>query len=133
MSIVADAVDYQLRLPDGRSLAFAQWGERAGQVVMFCHGGQVSRLMAPAWVSAAQTLEIRVISADRPGIGRSDFYEPRSILDWPGDVAELMSHLGVERFSVVGVSAGAPYALACGLVAARAGGSGGRDRRDRAP
>jgi pimeloyl-ACP methyl ester carboxylesterase len=115
VSIVANAGDDQVSLGDGRSLAFAEWGERAGQVVMFCHGGQMSRLVAPAW-DVAETVGIRVVSADRPGIGRSDFYEPRSVLDWAGDVVELMSHLKVERFSVVGVSAGTPYALACGLV-----------------
>jgi pimeloyl-ACP methyl ester carboxylesterase len=82
---------------------------------MFCHGGQMSRLLVPAW-DVAETVGIRVVSADRPGFGRSDFYEPRSVLDWAGDVGELMSNLQVKRFSVVGVSAGTPYALACGLV-----------------
>lgn len=61
-------------------------------------------------------LETEITSPNRPGIGRSDFYQASSTLDWAGDVAKLMCHLDVERFSVVGVSAGTPYALACGLL-----------------
>jgi pimeloyl-ACP methyl ester carboxylesterase len=36
------------------------------------------------------------------------------VLDFARDLGEVMSVLGHRRFSVVGVSAGAPYALACG-------------------
>jgi pimeloyl-ACP methyl ester carboxylesterase len=61
---------------------------------------------------------VRIVSPDRPGIGRSTFQPGRSILDWPADVAALMSHLDVDRLSVVGVSASTPYALACGVVLA---------------
>jgi pimeloyl-ACP methyl ester carboxylesterase len=36
------------------------------------------------------------------------------VADFASDLGEVMSILGHRRFSVVGVSAGAPYALACG-------------------
>jgi pimeloyl-ACP methyl ester carboxylesterase len=36
------------------------------------------------------------------------------VVDFARDLGELMDMLGYHRFSVVGVSAGAPYALACG-------------------
>jgi pimeloyl-ACP methyl ester carboxylesterase len=36
------------------------------------------------------------------------------LLDWPQDVAAVAAQLGIERFGVIGVSGGGPYALACG-------------------
>jgi pimeloyl-ACP methyl ester carboxylesterase len=47
-------------------------------------------------------------------MGRSTFQPGRSIADWPDDVSELLAHLGVERFRVLGYSGGGPFALACG-------------------
>jgi pimeloyl-ACP methyl ester carboxylesterase len=41
------------------------------------------------------------------------------VLDFAHDIGEIMSVLGYPRFSVVGVSAGAPYALACGWALAQ--------------
>jgi pimeloyl-ACP methyl ester carboxylesterase len=56
---------------------------------------------------------VRVIVPDRPGHGRSDFQPGRRILDWPDDVAELATALGLETFAVLGSSGGGPYAAAC--------------------
>lgn len=49
---------------------------------------------------------------DRPGYGLSTPCT-RRLIDWPSDVLALADHLGIERFSVVGGSAGGPFALAC--------------------
>jgi pimeloyl-ACP methyl ester carboxylesterase len=56
---------------------------------------------------------VRIIAADRPGCGLSDFQPNRRIVDWPNDVIDLVDALGVDRFAIVGVSGGGPYALAC--------------------
>jgi pimeloyl-ACP methyl ester carboxylesterase len=61
---------------------------------------------------------VRLVVPERPGYGRSDFSPGRTLLDWPRDVRELADHLGLERFSVAGVSGGAPHALACGVTLA---------------
>jgi pimeloyl-ACP methyl ester carboxylesterase len=56
-----------------------------------------------------------LISIDRPGFGRSDFLSNRSIGSWPEDVGALINHLGIEKFAVIGVSGGAPYAMSCAV------------------
>ncbi len=56
---------------------------------------------------------VRFIVPDRPGFGRSDPQPGRRVADWPADVAELLDHLGVDDLSVLSLSGGAAYALAC--------------------
>jgi pimeloyl-ACP methyl ester carboxylesterase len=57
--------------------------------------------------------DIHLISVDRPGMGLSDYQPHRTILDQPDDVMEIAAHLGLEKYGVLGVSGGGPYALAC--------------------
>ncbi len=46
-------------------------------------------------------------------MGLSDFKKNRTLLDFADDVRQLADHLGIDRFSVFGHSAGGPYAIAC--------------------
>ncbi len=102
-----------LRLADGRRLGFAEYGDRAGRPVVYCHGFPASRLEARLVHDIAVELNLRILAPDRPGYGLSDFQPGRTLLDWPGDVAELCRQLGIARFALLGVSGGGPYALAC--------------------
>jgi pimeloyl-ACP methyl ester carboxylesterase len=101
-------------MPDGRELAYEEYGDPDGTPVLSFHGGLSSRLDAAPGHEAARELGIRLISPDRPGIGRSTFQPGRRLLDWPGDVATLVDAIGIERFAVMGWSCGGPYAAVCG-------------------
>jgi pimeloyl-ACP methyl ester carboxylesterase len=105
--------DQRMQLPDGRTLAFAEYGSPEGAVLVTCQGYPGSRLEAVAFSAHAAQANVRVISLDRPGYGRSNFQDRRSFLDWPSDLLALTERLGIDRFAIVGVSGGAPYALAC--------------------
>ncbi|MCW2812212.1 MAG: alpha/beta hydrolase [Friedmanniella sp.] len=107
-------VDDDLKLRDGRTLAYCQWGDRAGRPIFLFHGAPGSRLFAPDSMTTAEA-GVRLITVDRPGYGRSDPRPGRQILDWPADVQEVADTLGVEEFGVAGHSSGGPYALACAL------------------
>lgn len=102
-----------IRLAGGRLLGFAEYGDPQGQVVVVCHREVGSRLLGRAFDAAGRELAVRIVSPDRPGMGFSDFQPGRVIGDWPADVGQLTERLGVDRFAVLGVSAGAAYALAC--------------------
>ena len=56
---------------------------------------------------------IRLVSPDRPGMGLSTYQPGRRLIDWPGDVDHLAGALGIDRFAVMGWSAGGPYAAVC--------------------
>jgi pimeloyl-ACP methyl ester carboxylesterase len=101
-------------LPDGRELAYEEYGDPDGDPVLSFHGGLSSRLDAAPAHQAALDLGVRLLSPDRPGIGRSTFLPGRSLLDWPADVAALTDALGIDRFAVMGWSCGGPYAAVCG-------------------
>ena len=105
--------EQRLTLADGRGLAFAEFGAADGRPVLYCHGFPGSRLEPAFAESIAASVGARLICADRPGMGRSDPHPRRNVLDFTADMKALTEHLGIERFSVLGVSGGAPYALAC--------------------
>lgn len=102
----------QITLKDNRNLGFAEFGTEEGHPVVYCHGSQSSRLEMHYDVSFATKNELRIITIDRPGHGLSDFNLTGSILGFANDVMQLMEHLGITKFSVVGMSAGSPFALA---------------------
>lgn len=100
-------------LPDHRRLAYDEYGDPAGVPVINCHGGLTSRLDVERCAEVAAHAGVRLISPDRPGIGRSDPKPGRTLIDWPNDVAVLADALGLGRFGILGWSAGGPYAAAC--------------------
>jgi pimeloyl-ACP methyl ester carboxylesterase len=99
-----------LHLPDGRQAQYWSMGE--GPAVFFLHGCPDTRHAAFPGAEAAREIGVRLIAVNRPGYGRSDAAESdhRTVAD---DVAAVADLLGVERYAVLGMSLGGPYALAC--------------------
>ena len=100
-------------LPDGRELAYEEYGDPTGFPVLSFHGGLSSRLDAAPADQAARLMGVRLLSPDRPGMGLSTFQPGRRLLDWPVDMAYLTEALGIGQFAVMGWSAGGPYAAVC--------------------
>jgi pimeloyl-ACP methyl ester carboxylesterase len=97
-------------LRDGRRLAYAEYGDASGFPIVAAHGNPGSRL---SWAPlAGQDLRgLRLIAPDRPGFGGSEG-AARSHAAWADDVAALADALGLDRFALIGVSGGGPWALA---------------------
>jgi len=108
--------DTVLALADGRRLGYAEFGDPSGAPCLYFHFSPGSRLEPAAVFSGVRQAwlrGVRLVSADRPGFGLSDRQPARTLLDWPGDIAALADHLGIDRFAVLGASGGGAYALAC--------------------
>ena len=102
-----------LILADGRRLAYRETGPAGGMPVFYCHGAIGTPLGRSVNLeSITFELGIRYIAVSRPGIGGSDPAPGRSVLAFAADVRGLADALGIDRFAVVAVSAGGPYALA---------------------
>lgn len=102
-----------LKLKDGRTLGFAEYGDPQGKPICEFHGNPSSRLGSGLFDEAAKKLGIRIIGIDRPGMGLSDYEPHRKLLDWPNDVIELADALGFLQFPIIGGSGGVPATLAC--------------------
>ncbi len=102
-----------VRLPDGRRLGYAEYGVPHGRPVLFFHGAPGSAYVHADMAEIAAQRGVRLIGVDRPGYGVSDVHQSHSFLSWADDVAAFTAALGIARFSIIGFSAGTPYALAC--------------------
>jgi pimeloyl-ACP methyl ester carboxylesterase len=102
-----------MKLPDGRELAWLEVGHAKGHPVLVFHGTPGSRLQVSFDEEPITAAKVRFIALDRPGYGHSTFQPGRRLADWPADVACLADHLGIDGFSVVGISGGGPHAAAC--------------------
>lgn len=101
-------------LRDGRRIAYLSCGPADGLLVLYLHGaiGSPQRI-CPELEAAVDELGVRYVVVSRPGFGDSDPLPERTLVGFAADAADLADELGHERFAVVGVSAGGPYALAC--------------------
>lgn len=113
--MATDRTNQQIKLRDGRSLGYAEYGNPDGKPVFCFHGSPGSRLDWTFFDDACRLEDsnARIIVAERPGMGLSNFKRGRKILDWSDDVVELADALQLERFAVLGISGGGPYAAAC--------------------
>ena len=97
---------------DGRTLAYEVVGDPDGTAVFWQHGTGDSRLCKHPDDSVTAALGIRLVTADRPGVGGSSPKKPRSILDWVADAEAIADAAGLMQFVVAGHSGGGPHALA---------------------
>ncbi len=111
---MTDLLSQSFRLPDGRTLAYAEYGTPGGKPVFYFHGAAGSRL-EPVMLDGTglEKAGIRLIACDRPGMGGSDFQPGRGFSHWPADILALAGSLGLGKFGVFGVSGGGGYVSAC--------------------
>jgi pimeloyl-ACP methyl ester carboxylesterase len=102
-----------LETPDGRTLAFATWGDPDGFPILSLHGTPGCRFNRWPNEELYERLGIHLVTHDRAGYGQSDRHHGRSVADEASDVAAIADELGLDRFGVTGGSGGGPHVLAC--------------------
>jgi pimeloyl-ACP methyl ester carboxylesterase len=100
----------------GRQVAYEVGGAPDGIPVFLQHGTGDSRLCKHPNDQLTASIGVRLITADRPGVGGSTPRKNRSLLDWAPDVEAVADALQLESFVVAGHSGGAPHALAVAKV-----------------
>jgi pimeloyl-ACP methyl ester carboxylesterase len=113
--ITAARLEGTVRVGGGRKLGVAEFGPPDGQALFWFHGTPGARRQIP---EAARRLAdrdgLRIVGIDRPGVGLSTGHLYEAVIDFVPDLERVADQLGIERFSTVGLSGGAPYALAAG-------------------
>lgn len=102
-----------LQLADGRTLGYALLGAPQGEPLFTCHGLPGSRMESYLIDESAKKLNFRVITPDRPGYGLSTPHAHRTLLQCSNDISCLADQLDISTFNIIGISGGAPCALAC--------------------
>jgi pimeloyl-ACP methyl ester carboxylesterase len=102
--------------PDGRALRVYDTGDagRTGDAVVIWHHGtpQTGEPPEPLRPALAQR-ELRCVAYDRPGYGGSAPHVGRDVAAAAADVAAITDALDIGEFATIGISSGAPHALAC--------------------
>lgn len=103
---------------DGVTVSLADVGAPEGHPVVIFLGLGAVRYLAALYDEMAVALNLRLICIDRWGLGRTTDVpsERRGLLDWASVVNETTSQMGIDKFSVLAHSAGAPYAMATVLL-----------------
>ncbi|GAA1848018.1 alpha/beta hydrolase [Actinomadura bangladeshensis] len=102
-----------VRLSDGRSLGWAEWGPSDGIPVLLCPGAATSRWLGFGGGGVIEALGVRLLSVDRPGLGASTPAPGRTFSSFAGDMRQFCAQRGLGNPAVVGNSQGAPFAIAC--------------------
>jgi pimeloyl-ACP methyl ester carboxylesterase len=99
-------------LQDGRTLAWAEYGDPNGLPVLYFHGGSGCMLEAACFAREARENGLRLIAASRPSAWQSSPKPNMKPLDYAADCLELTEHLGIERFVTTGNSNGGLFTMA---------------------
>jgi len=95
----------------GLKIQYSTWGPLdSGHVTLYFHGFPGSHLQAQFLEKLFVSRGWGLIAADRPGYGGTDLHTPRDTQSYIQGLTEILDYHGVKRFSILGVSGGAPMA-----------------------
>ncbi len=109
----AQTSDRSIALKDGRTLGYAEYGDSTGRPIILFHGTPGSRLAGAMFDGVARAHGARILAADRPGYPTSSPVRHGTLLGYVDDVVALADALHLDRFAVLGISGGGPFAIAC--------------------
>jgi pimeloyl-ACP methyl ester carboxylesterase len=102
---------------DGRILSYAEHGSVDGSPVLFIPGAASGSSMAFGG-EVLKAHGLRLVSFDRPGLGRSEADPAKTLESVGGDVADLVAELAGHAIPIVANSQGAPFAIAAAIAGA---------------
>ena len=114
VAIARPKLEGNIAVGDDRQIGFAEFGDPQGRAIFWLHGTPGARRQIPMEARVyAEQRQIRLIGIDRPGIGSSTPYQYDTVFAFAEDLRTIADTLGVDKFEVIGLSGGGPYALAC--------------------
>lgn len=100
---------------NGRSVTYSEYGAPGGFPLLYCHQYGGSRLEARALEVSARRRGFRIVAADRPGLGGSDYACTAAAstghADPAADLAALADVLDLRSYGLLAWGGGAGYAL----------------------
>jgi pimeloyl-ACP methyl ester carboxylesterase len=109
-------IDAVCDVSDGRVIEYWDGGDPEGRPVLFHPGTPASRLLGRWGHEPARAAGVRLISVSRPGYGGSTPVRAPGLVATGRDTAALARSLGLDDYAVLGISGGAPFAMATAIV-----------------
>lgn len=97
--------------PDGRTVAWTEWGPSDGTPLLRVPGTPGSRYSIRADRTSWADRNLRAITTERPGFGASTRLPGRGFAEPADDLAAVLDALGIETAYVIGASGAAPHEL----------------------
>lgn len=114
VAIARPKLEGNIAVGDDRQIGFAEFGDPQGRAIFWLHGTPGARRQIPMEARVyAEQQHIRLIGVDRPGIGSSTQHSYDTVVAFADDLRTIADTLGLDKFVVVGLSGGGPYALGC--------------------
>lgn len=102
--------DASFKLKSGHTIAYGDYGPKDGRPLIVFHSGYGCRLsIPPGYQQMCERHNRRIIIPDRPGVGRSPFIKGHPN-GWNERLDELIDHLELEEFDILGSILGAQLA-----------------------
>ena len=115
MTTIPDHRQHYIETSPGIRIFVRDFGPVDAPTIIDHHGTPSCSVAFPCgWTSLPK--DVRLISFDRPGYGRSDNQPGRRVKDAGQWSESLADHLGVDRFALMGTSGGGPHAAAAAAV-----------------
>lgn len=95
-----------------QTIAWREYGDPRGEAVLYFGGTPGSRLEGAFAHEDALARGIRLIAIERPGLGLSTRQPVATVIDCARQFIDLAGELQLDKFGVIGYSAGGLYALA---------------------
>lgn len=94
----------------GRAITYSEFGAPGGYPLLYCHQYGGSRLEARALEDSARRRGFRIVAADRPGLGGSD-YASTEQADPVTDLLTLADALNLPSYGLLAWGGGSGYAM----------------------
>ncbi|QKG29963.1 MULTISPECIES: alpha/beta hydrolase [unclassified Campylobacter] len=107
------------KFKDGKEMSYVDLGSKFKRAIVIHHGIATSPIDEDEWNRFCNDREIRMILPNRSGHDGSSYFYESSYIELAKRFDELLSSIGVKKFSVIGISAGAPHAYANAIVSAK--------------
>lgn len=99
-------------LPDGRQVSVIEQGTQSGTPVVYLHGSPGSNKDHCKHEELYQELGVRMLSINRPGIGKSTGQQGWNAISFADDLKNVLDTLEIEKTAVSGFSSGGLHACA---------------------
>ena len=103
--------DKEIKLRDGHSIVYREYGPKEGRPLIVFHNGYGCRLTVPNnYREICETTNRRIIIPDRPGVGKTPFIRNHPH-GWPERMNEFVDQLELSEFDILGNVIGCHIAI----------------------